>query len=212
MLGRWIGFVRERRGAAGAEFALLALVFAGILLGIIDFGRALWEYNNAIKACQAGVRFAVANNMIPTNLMNYDGLGTGSTLQPGDQIPLSAFPTPIVCNASGCTPNEGYEAAAYDAIYDVMGAHYPRLGTAANPNPQAIVEVTYTHVGRGFAGNPYGPDVWPLTTVSIRGLEFEFSTPLIGAIVPFEFPRCSATLYAEDYQTCTDGNLQPPCT
>ncbi len=46
-----IGFVRERRGAAGAEFALIIVVFAGLLLGIIDFGRALWEYNNAIKAC-----------------------------------------------------------------------------------------------------------------------------------------------------------------
>ncbi len=212
MLGRWIRFVHERRGAAGAEFALIALVFAGLLLGIIDFGRALWEYNNAMKACQVGVRYAVANNMIPTNLMNYDPFAGASTLNTGDEIPVSEFPTPIVCDDSGCTPNEGYEAAAYNNIYDVMGAHYPRLGSAASPNTQAIVEVTYTHVGRGFAGNPYGPDIWPVTTVSIRGLQFEFSTPLIGVVLPFEFPKCSATLYAEDYQTCSDGNLQPPCT
>jgi Flp pilus assembly pilin Flp len=212
MLRAWIRFTRNRRGAAGAEFALLALVFAGVLLGVIDFGRALWEYNSARKACQAGARFAVANNMIPTDLMDYDGLAGASTLNPGDPIPVGTFPTPIVCNASGCTPDEGYESAAYNAIYDVMAGQYPQLGSSANRNTDAIVEVTYTHVGRGFAGNPYGPDVWPVTTVSIRGLQFEFTTPLIGAVVPFEFPRCSATLYAEDYQTCTDGNQQPPCT
>jgi Flp pilus assembly pilin Flp len=205
------GFVRDKCGAAGAEFALIVVVFAGLLLGIIDFGRALWEYNSAMKACQAGVRFAVANNMVASNLMTYDGVIDGG-LNALDPIPLSTFSSPIVCNSSSCTPNEGYEAAAYDAIYDVMGAHYARLGTAANPNPQAIVEVTYEHVGMGVAGNPYGPDVWPLTTVSIRGLEFEFSTPLISGIVPFEFPRCSASLTGEDYRTCSDGSQQPPCT
>ncbi len=206
-----IGFVRERRGAAGAEFALLAVVFAGLLLGIIDFGRALWEYNSAIKACQVGVRFAIANNIIANDLMTYDGILDGG-FNALDPIPLSAFPNPIVCNSTSCTPNEGYEAAAYDAIYDVMGADFPRLGTAANPNTQAIVEVTYEHIGMGMAGNPYGADVWPLTTVSIRGLQFEFSTPLIGVVLPFEFPKCSASLTGEDFQTCSDGSLQPPCT
>ena len=211
MTGGLSRFIRNQRGAAGAEFALIIVVFAGLLLGIIDFGRALWEYNNAMKACQVGVRFAIANNIIATNLMTYDGIKDGK-LDALAPIPLSEFPTPIVCDDSGCTPNEGYEAAAYDAIYNAMGAHFPRLGTAADPNPQAIVEVTYEHIGMGKAGNPYGPDVWPLTTVSIRGLQFEFSTPLIGAIVPFEFPRCSASLTGEDFQTCSDGSLQPPCT
>ncbi len=206
-----IGFVRERRGAAGAEFALIIVVFAGLLLGIIDFGRALWEYNSAMKACQVGVRFAIANNIIANDLMTYDGILDGGYAAL-DPIPVSAFPTPIVCNSTSCTPNEGYEAAAYDAIYDVMGAHFPRLGTAANPNTQAIVEVTYEHIGMGKAGNPYGPDVWPLTTVSIRGMQFEFSTLLIGAVLPFEFPKCSASLTGEDFQTCSDGSLQPPCT
>ena len=205
-----VRFIRNQRGAAGAEFALITVVFAGLLLGIIDFGRALWEYNEAQKACQVGVRFAIANNIIASNLMTYDGVADGYNAL--DPIPISEFPTPIVCNDSNCTPDEGYEAAAYDAIYDIMGAHYPRLGTAANPNSQAIVEVTYEHIGMGKAGNPYGPDVWPLTTVSIRGLQFEFSTPLIGAVLPLEFPRCSAALTGEDFQTCSDGSLQPPCT
>jgi len=204
-------FFHERHGAAGAEFALIVVVFAGLILGIIDFGRALWEYNEAQKACQVGARFAVVNNMVAPDLYAWNGVTDGGLSQ-GDSIPVGAItPNPVICDDSGCNA-WGYDSAAYDAIYDAMAAHYPRLGTAANPNPQAIVEVTYEHIGRGFAKNPLGPDVWPMTTVAIRGLQFEFSTPLISSIIPFEFPRCSASLTGEDYETCSDGVSQPPCT
>lgn len=206
-----IGILRDRRGAAGAEFALIVVVFAGLLLGIIDFGRALWEYNEAQKACQVGARFAVVNNMVASDLYAWDGVADGG-LVAGQPIPVSEIsPNPTTCDDSGCSA-WGYDSDAYDAIYNAMAAHYPRLGSASNPNSQAIVEVTYEHIGRGFAGNVLGPDVWPLTTVSIRGLQFEFSTPLIGNVLPFEFPKCSASLIGEDYQTCSDGVSQPPCS
>lgn len=206
-----IRFFHERRGAAGAEFALVVVVFAGLILGIIDFGRALWEYNEAQKACQVGARFAVVNNMVAPDLYAWNGQTDGGLSQ-GDPIPVGLItPNPVTCDNNGCS-GWGYDSDAYDAIYDAMAAHYPRLGTAANPNPQAIVEVTYQHVGKGFAGNPLGPDVSPLTTVSIRGLQFEFSTPLISAVLPLEFPRCSATLSGEDFETCSDGVSQPPCS
>jgi Flp pilus assembly protein TadG len=206
-----IRVIRDRRGAAGAEFALIIVVFAGLLLGIIDFGRALWEYNEAEKACQVGARFAVVNNMVATDLYAWDGVADGG-LVAGQPIPVAAIsPNPVTCDDSACS-GWGYDAAAYDAIYDAMAAHYPRLGSSSSPNATAVVEVTYEHIGRGFASNPLGPDVWPLATVSIRGVLFEFSTPLIGNIVPFEFPKCSASLIGEDYQTCSDGVSQPPCT
>ena len=65
MVQQFIDFFRERRGAAGAEFALLIVVFAGLLLGIIDFGRALYEYNQAQKACQVGARSAFLSRTCP---------------------------------------------------------------------------------------------------------------------------------------------------
>ncbi len=86
-------------------------------------------------------------------------------------------------------------------------------GAPASANAQEWYDnniVSYKYMG--MAGNPYGPDVWPLTTVSIRGMQFEFSTPLIGAVLPFEFPKCSASLIGEDYRTCPNGYSQPPCT
>ena len=211
MAHQMIRFARDCGAAAGAEFALIVVVFAGLLLGIIDFGRALWEYNEAGKACQVGARFAVVNNMVAPGLYAWDGINDGG-LNEGQSIPLGAIsPNPVICDDTSCTGGFGYDSVAYDAIYDAMAAHYPRLGTSSNPNPTADVQVAYTNVGRCFAGNPIGPDFCPLVTVSIQGLQFEFSTPLIGAVLPFEFPRCSASLVGEDYQTCSDGVSQPPC-
>lgn len=206
-----IRFLRERRGAAGAEFALIVVVFAGLLLGIIDFGRALWEYNEAEKACQVGARFAVVNNMVASDLDAWDGVNDGGLAPGQDPIPLTAIiPASTTCDDSACTA-WGYNSAAYDAIYDAMAAHYPRLGSSSNPNPNAIVEVTYRNIGDGFPANPFGPDVWPLATVSIRGLPFQFSTPLIGAALALDI-KCSASLIGEDYRTCPNGYSQPPCT
>jgi Flp pilus assembly protein TadG len=212
MAHQMIKFVRDRGAAAGAEFALIVVVFAGLLLGIIDFGRALWEYNEAQKACQVGARFAVVNNMVAPGLHAWDGMNDGG-LAEGQSIPLNAItPNPVVCDSAGCNGGFGYDSNAYNAIYDAMAAHYPRLGSSGTPNPNADVQVSYTNVGRCFAGrNLVGPDYCPLVTVSIQGLQFDFSTPLIGGFFPFEFPRCSASLVGEDYQTCSDGVSQPPC-
>ncbi len=67
-------------------------------------------------------------------------------------------------------------------------------------DPNAVVTVTYEHIGMGFAANPFGPDVWPLTTVEISGITFEFFTPFI-TVANFQFPECSATLTGEDFTT-----------
>jgi Flp pilus assembly protein TadG len=52
----------SRRGARGAgvvEFALVALVFFTLLLGIADFGRWLFTMNAASEATRLGARVAV---------------------------------------------------------------------------------------------------------------------------------------------------------
>ena len=68
----------------------------------------------------------------------------------------------------------------------------------------------------GVCGNPTGPDILAMTTVSIGGLQFDLATPLVGSIWEFDFPRCRATLPSEDLATCAPGtspyaDLGPPC-
>jgi Flp pilus assembly pilin Flp len=51
-------FARSDGGAAMVEFALVALLLFTFILGIIDFGRALYLYNNLTNAARVGARFA----------------------------------------------------------------------------------------------------------------------------------------------------------
>lgn len=202
-MGRTLKFLRNRRGAAGAEFALVSLVFAGVLLGILDFNRFLWEYNRLEKACQVGVRFAVMNDMVSIDMATWDGPANGCAS--GDIVPENAFaPNPVMCGDSSCI-GTAHNPDAYQNIFDEMSSIYGRLLT----DPNAVVEITYENIGMGICGNPKGIDIWPLTTVEISGIQFDFSTPLLGAIAPVDLD-CRATLTGEDFNTCEidlNGNV-----
>ncbi|MDD5329660.1 MAG: pilus assembly protein [Sulfuricella sp.] len=50
---------RRERGAVVVEFALIAIVFFSLLLGIMEFGRLLFTWNSAAEATRWGARLAV---------------------------------------------------------------------------------------------------------------------------------------------------------
>lgn len=50
---------KKQGGAAAVEFALIAIVFFSLLLGILEFGRVLFTYNSAVEATRYGARVAV---------------------------------------------------------------------------------------------------------------------------------------------------------
>ncbi len=52
-------FGRNQQGASAVEFALIAIVFFALLLGIIEFGRVLFTWNSAVEATRYGARVAV---------------------------------------------------------------------------------------------------------------------------------------------------------
>lgn len=191
-------FLNSQNGAAGAEFALISVVFAGLLLGIVDFNRLLWEYNRLEKACQVGARFAVMNDMVATSIATWDGVA--NSCNAGVAIPLTAPGNPPISCSNGSCSSGGFSSNAYQIIVDEMESVFSDL--TAHPN--AVVNVTYENVGMGFCGNPFGPDIWPLTTVSVTGLEFDFATPFVGAIAPIDL-ECSATMTGEDFNTCENG-------
>ncbi|MBW8828548.1 MAG: pilus assembly protein [Burkholderiales bacterium] len=49
----------NQRGVAIVEFALIAIVFFTVLLGIMDFGRLLFTWNSAAEATRVGARVSV---------------------------------------------------------------------------------------------------------------------------------------------------------
>jgi len=207
-------FVRDRRGASAAEFALVLPLFLLFLLGIIDLGRYAWEFNEAEKATQIGARWAVVTNIIPggttsTGLQNYSFAVSGGITQ-GTVVNSTAFPG-VYCQATsgtlGCTCKGtcGFSVAttaasattAWTNLIDRMNDIYPSV--TAND-----VRIDYDWSGLGFSGDPNGPDVAPIVTVSLRNMDFE--PMFLGALgITFPIPSASYSLTMEDGQG-TDSN------
>lgn len=50
---------RKQWGATAVEFAVVALAFFTLLIGIMEMGRLLWTWNAAVEATRLGARLAV---------------------------------------------------------------------------------------------------------------------------------------------------------
>ena len=193
-----LSLLRDRSGASAAEFAMVLPLLMILTLGSIDFGRYMWELQQAKKAAQYGVRFAVVTSPVEGELIdeNYVGRAVGGvTLTQGDVIPAAALGT-IVCDDASCTCSgtcltggTDYDSAAFDAIVARMNRIDPRV-------VDTEVEVTYEGSGLGFAGDPNGSDIAPLVTVAIKGRQFTPITTFLLATV--NMPDVRATLTAED--------------
>lgn len=203
---------RGQRAASAAEFALVLPLLILFLLGLIDTGRFMWEYNQAEKATQMGVRYAVATDIVPAGLSTYSFASQGGVIA-GNPVPSSAAGSPpawfgsATCNNSSCTCTGsngicgviGYDAAAFAAIVQRMNFMYH--GATA---PRVTVE--YRNVGLGFAGDPNGPDVAPLVTIRLTGMTFQpLSTMMFGQGVTM--PDFRAALTLEDG---SNNGLSPP--
>ena len=53
----------EENGAAAIEFALIALPLILLIVGVIDFGRAIYTRNNMIEAADLGARVILLDNV-----------------------------------------------------------------------------------------------------------------------------------------------------
>ena len=193
---------RDERGASAAEFTLVLPLFMILLFGTIDVGRYAWSLSEAEKATQTGARWAVATNMIADSLITYSFSVSPPNLPQGTPVPQANFPN-VVCSSNGSTASctcagtcsfsttvGNVGNAAFTALVNRMAQIYP--GLTANQ-----VVVTYSWSGLGFAGDPNGPDVAPLTTVSLRNVQFSpFTSFVFGGAI--NLPQFAYTLPMED--------------
>lgn len=190
--------LRNSRAASAAEFALVLPLLLVLLFGIIDGGRWLWAYNQAEKATQAGIRFAVVTDPIPDGLAAADFLGVGGLTQ-GDIIPRDEFGK-IECTSTACcvapatctTPYPAlgtFNATAFNTIVARMQAINPAV------KPENVL-ISYEGSGLGYAGDPNGMDISPLVTVKLTDMTFQPITLLLFATLTM--PDFAATLTAED--------------
>lgn len=185
------GLLSDRRGASAAEFGLVLPLLILFVLGIIDVGRYMWTINRAEKAAQMGVRMAVVTDFV-SSALNTSYVGACSpALQPGDSIPPGCFSS-ITCSGTGsavnCTSGTA-NVAAFNRVLARMKAIYPEIVAED-------FDIEYSDSGIGFAGNPSGPDVAPLVTVRLSGMQFRPITLFSLASVPL--PEVHSSLTFED--------------
>ena len=201
----------DAKGICSVEFAIVCSLFFMMVLGIIDFSRAMWEYNAAAIATQAGARYAIVSDLVSNTWMTYDGTTDAKIGFPVSDL-KGPMPNPIFCTVTGCG---GTQASAtnsadlrkvtftdaggnpvtkpvFDLIVERMQAHFSRIA------PENVV-VKLEHVGMGMAGNPFGPDIDPMVTVSLTGMNFTFLTPgLANLPTPISMGPVTATYSGED--------------
>lgn len=206
-----LSILRDEQGGPAAEFAMVLPVALMFLLGMIDVGRYMWEYNQAEKATQMGTRFAVVTNPVASGLGGYS-FSTSCGIPQGDPIPASAYPG-MVCAGGGtvasptasCAFPTGGTSSCTTAIPTTssgssMGAIVNRMRLFKPDILPTQVTVTYANSGLGYAGDPNGLDVAPLVTVSVTGLTFQPLTTML-------FPNSSMAIGPFSYSlTMEDGN------
>jgi hypothetical protein len=117
--------MKNQKGASMVEFTLIALIFFMVLLGIIEFARALFVWNTMVEATRRGARVAAVCPVSTTGieqvkqaaiLDNVPGDGKDSSLLglTADNIIVSYFDS----NMNSVTPPADEDVAneAYDTI------------------------------------------------------------------------------------------------
>ncbi len=189
---------RDQRGISSIEFVIVATVFFMMIFGMVDFSRAMWEWNAAAKATHWGVRYAVVNDMVAIQMSEWSGtvdggLGAGSAVSVAS---LNGLADTFTCTSTtGCnlqtdTTND-YDDIAFGLIVARMQAIYDKI------QPENVI-VEYRHIGLGFAGNPLGPDLHPAVTITLVGMQFDFITPGFAGIFDIPMPAFTATMTGED--------------
>ena len=191
-------FRADQRGTA-AEFALVLPAFLILLFATIDAGRWMWFLGQAEKATMQGARYAAVTDMVPSGLASYSFAANGSVPQ-GDPVPQSLFPgvsctssqgtVSCVCFTGGNCP---FPLTANDTAFTNIANTMRRMyGGIGKDN----VRIDYTYSGLGFSGNPNGPDVDPIITVSLQRMQFR--PLLLGTLGAIGLPGTSHSLTQED--------------
>jgi len=128
-------------GATAIEMAFLLPVFLLFLVGIEEFGRALWTQTALQFAVEAAARCAaVSPSLCKNSGGTIDVPGYAATQAFGLSIPSSAFSYTqnAVCGvASSSTGSGGAQVSAsyaFNSLVDVSG-FYKLLGTPQGQNP-----------------------------------------------------------------------------
>ncbi len=166
------------------------IVFPIMLLAItaaIEFSYGMFQWNQAAKAMQLGVRKAIVSDPLTTDFATIFAFNPalGGTVVVPDATRVSR------CGAGYAACN----AAPMTRIVSYMQSFNSKI-TAAN------LRVTYQHNGLGYEGRPSGPVV----TLRMELVGLPLDLPFIGKFISMSgitFPSFPVTATTEDLKTAS---------
>lgn len=136
---------RWQRGAAIVEFALVAMIFITLLIGIMEFGRWLFTLNAANEATRLGARLAVVCSISDAPDIKARMHHIAGGIPVGNMV-IDYLPSP--CNESSCkTVTVRLVGATFSPLIPLMGGNYP-IPEFATSLPRELMNST---------GNPVCP-------------------------------------------------------
>ena len=76
--------LRDERGVSLVEFALVATVFFTIVFGILDLGRAAYQYNLIANSAREGARLAIIQSNTNAQVRNRVIASSGNLITAGN--------------------------------------------------------------------------------------------------------------------------------
>jgi len=112
----------RQRGAAAVEFALVALVFFTLLLGIMEFGRWMFTLNAASEATRLGARLAVVCSLEDEELIRQRMSELTISISPAQMV---IDYIPANCDVGNCrTVTARVQEAEFRPLIPLLGASF----------------------------------------------------------------------------------------
>lgn len=109
MTPRFIGRRRDSRGQSLVEFALILPIFVLLLVGILDFGRAVFAFNTLNNAAREGGRVAIVDQTA-AHIKDMAAGRTGFLDVPPSDVSVDFRDPDAVDTANSCDGSPGENA------------------------------------------------------------------------------------------------------
>ncbi|AUX77582.1 TadE/TadG family type IV pilus assembly protein [Sinorhizobium fredii] len=196
-------FRQDESGVALTE-ALITLPIVMLMFAtFIEFGYAMSQWNQTVKALQYGARLAAVSDPLTSDFDEVFPTEAANPLDNGDATPNNAM------ISSTCGPDL---ANCSDGLSRIVLGSDGACGTAGDPRPGICdinwriqpenLVVTYQRSGLGYWGRPEGPVLTMRLEVRDVTLEMLFLGPLLG-LDEIAVPAHPVTITTEDLQTCS---------
>lgn len=195
-----IGFFRRDDGISTVE-ALITFPLLLIAIAVfVEFGFAVFQWNQTVKAVQLGARLAAVSNPLPTDM---SALTADYPATQGGPTPTTPVTVSCGAGATACTASE-----IQRLVRGSDGTCNANFGTSlpgmcdynANIGVNNVI-ISYHRSGLGYVGRPSGPVV--TVTVGVSGLSFNL--PILGRLLGLStitIPSHPVSVTGEDLSSC----------